>query len=174
MRAALARSGLKLTSLLALCGALGIVPLDGRAADEASAAKYHAYWLTGASSGEYVDLLLSRRPIAELAGLAEPADRDPLDCQAVVVRTYARDSIWNTDRRPVKPLAKVGKVSDGRIMIEGREFQWAPAPLEDAARLMEQPEGRVMIHRLHRASDGQEALIDAFAKRLRAQAGPNR
>ena len=131
--------------------------------------QYYAYWLTGKEPDGSVILVLSRQPIADLAGAALLAGKDVLECEAVAIATYYRDSLWNTDRRPIKPLVKVEKVEGDQISIDDRIFKWEPASLEDVARLLDAPEGRIPLHRIYAADEGQKDEIKAFAARIREQ-----
>jgi len=53
-----------------------------------------------------------------------------------IVTTYARDSIWNADRKPFKPLAGVERVGTNSIIISGETFTWTQANLGNVVRLL--------------------------------------
>src|SRR5688500_5036817 len=120
---------MRVTLLLGLTVALASAA-DGRQPPdrptEPAPPRYHAYWLTSQkaeprAAAEYPVLLLTRMPIdtfaEQAAGLSflfdRPADKLPplLDRPALTLTTYAKDSVWNVDMRP---LAAVRKVRDIR------------------------------------------------------------
>lgn len=130
---------------------------------------YQAYWLTSEAGSEYVDLVLSRVPLQRLVRSTAIDDLTVLDCDAVWLTTYARDSVWNAGRHPVKVLARVDKVDQGEVSFAGRRFTYTHADLMDVLGILQNPEGRIVIHRIYGATAGQESEIDALAARLRKQ-----
>jgi len=128
-----------------------------------------AYWLSNQALGEYVNLVLTRRPLAELPRLSAPTNQPVSDCDAIVVTTYARDSIWNIDQKPFKPLTDVEMVGTNFIVIKGEKFACAPARLEDVLHLLRNPMGKIPIHRIHAPLSGQEELGRTLAARLERQ-----
>ena len=145
---------------------LGLAPASVRAA---GTNEYQAFWLTRNEKGnEYVDLVLSHHPLSGLVG-ASSTDTNVLDSDAVVVTTYAKDSVWNMDRHPCKALRQVNTVNDGEVMIAGQFFTWTKADMKDVVRLLENPEGKIAIHRIYAASAGQEDDIKELAARIRKQ-----
>ena len=131
---------------------------------------YQAFWLTlDTKRNVYVDLVFSRRPLAELVGAPVNTNTTLLDSDAVVLTTYAKDSIWNFDRRPIRALRQVEKVKNAEVTINGQVFTWTKADMKDAERILESPEGKIPIHRIHSAAAGQEDEIRQLAKRIRKQ-----
>jgi hypothetical protein len=132
--------------------------------------RYQAFWLSLNEKGnEYVDLVMSRRPLADLVGAHASTNTTVLDSAALVLTTYAKDSIWNIDRRPLKALRQVEKVGNAEVTIAGQVFTWTKADMKDAVRILENPEGKIRIHRIHSAAAGQEDEIRQLAKVLRKQ-----
>jgi hypothetical protein len=137
---------------------------------ERSAAEgYTAYWLTSEEPRAYEDLILARRPLSEMPRGAAAADTSLLTCEGVLVTTYQKDSIWNVDRRPFKPVAGVEKVLKDSITMNGREFRYAQADLRDVLRLLENPEGTIPIHRIYGPVSGQEDIALELARAIRRQ-----
>lgn len=152
------------TSLIAIGLALLIMSVP-RGACAAGGYGYQAFWLTPTEKGnEFVDLVLSRRPLAELVEVPVSTHATILDSDAVVLTTWAKDSIWNIDRQPIKTLRKVEKVKDGKVAIAGQVFTWTQADLKDVARILEHPDGSILLHRKYAAAAGQEDEIAQLAK----------
>ncbi len=130
---------------------------------------YKAYWLTNKEQGEYVDLVLARRPLLEMPKGPAAADKPLLDCDGILVRTYAKDSIWNIDRTPFKPLDGIERVDADSIRMNGREFEYTRANLEDVLRLLENPEGTITIHRIYGPISGQEDIVESLVRTIKPQ-----
>ncbi len=136
--------------------------------------KYAAYWLNNEANGGYVKLVLTRRPLAELPGLSLPTNQPVLDCDAVIVTTYERDSIWSIDKKPFKPLTGVTMVGSNFIVIKGEQFACTSAKLEDVLRLLRNPAGTILIHRIDGPPSAQKEPVRTFVSRLERQlAGRN-
>lgn len=82
-----------------------------------------------------------------MAQVTVPLDTPLLDCPGIILRTYKKDSIWNTNRRPFKPLSEVDKVRTDLITIKGQELPYIEAKMEEVLKLLENPGGKMMIHR---------------------------
>ncbi len=139
---------------------------------EAAAKPYLAYWVTNQALGEhveYVDLILTRKPLAELPGFSQPTNQPIPDSDAIIAVTYARDSIWNVDLRPFKPLTGVEVVGTNFIVIRGEKFAWIQADLGEVLRLLQNPMGKIRIHRMLTAVDGQEMEVRILAAQLEQQ-----
>jgi hypothetical protein len=135
---------------------------------------YEAYWLTNKARGTYVNLVLTRRPLSDLPAFSPPTNQPVSECDAVVVTTYARDSIWNVDQKPFKPLAGVENVETNSIVIRGETFTCTQADLEDVVRLLRNPMGTIQIHRIHGPLSGQEEPVRILAERLERQLADRR
>jgi len=151
---------------LFLLVALAITPAPS---DDTHGGAYEAHWLTNKALGEYVNLILTRRPLAELPTLSPKKNQSVADCDAVIVTTYARDSIWNVDQKPFKRLTGVETVGTDFIIIKGERFVCTQANLEDVLRLLRNPMGKVLIHRIFPPVSGQEAVVRTLAARLERQ-----
>lgn len=145
---------------------LGAMPARSEAAGSGT---YEAYWLTNKAHGTYVNLVLTRRPLSDLPHFSPPANQPISECDAVIVTTYARDSIWTVDRKPFKPLVGVDRVDTNSIVISGETFAWTQAVLEDVVRLLRNPMGTIQIHRIHGPLSGQEETASVIAERLDRQ-----
>lgn len=133
---------------------------------------YLAYWLTNRAEGvhvEYVDLILTRKPLAELQALPQPTNQPILESDAIIAVTYKCDSIWNIDHRPFKPLTGVEAVGTNSMVIQGESFSWIQADLNDVLRLLKNPMGKIRIHRILAAVVGQEMEVRILATRLEHQ-----
>ena len=157
------------TPLIAVGLAMLIISAT-RGASAADDTPYQAFWLTLNEKGnEYVDLVFSRRPLADLVGAPASTNTTVLDSDTLVLTTYAKDSIWNIDRRPIKALRQVEKVENAEVTIAGQVFTWTKADMKAAVRILENPEGKIRINRIHSATAGQEDEIRQLAKRIRKQ-----
>jgi len=126
------------TPLVVAIGLVLLIISASRSACAVGDASYHAYWLTLNEKGnQYVDLVLSRRPLVDLVGAPANTNATVLDSEALVLTTYSKDSIWNTDRRPIKALGPVEKVKNAEVTIAGQVFTWAKADMKDAVRILE-------------------------------------
>jgi hypothetical protein len=130
---------------------------------------YKAYWLTNKELGEYVDLILLQQSLLEMPRGSATADKPLLNCDGIIVRTYAKDSIWNRDRKPFKPLVGVERVDADSMTMNGREFKYQQAELEDVLRLFENPEGKIPIHRIHGPISGQEEVVKSLLRTIKQQ-----
>lgn len=157
---------------------LSIVLLAGcRGTDEnylSEADQYHVYWLTKdgeeVSSG-YIPLLLSRRPIEELSLVDNLVTEPLLDATAVMVITYAKDSIWNDNGHPFKPISSAGTVdSAARLaVLNGKTYPYSNASIAEVVSLLEHPLGTISIHRTHAPINGAEEFVSALLDKLRRQ-----
>jgi len=136
----------------------------------AGGGSYEAYWLTNKAHGEYVKLVLTRRPLSDLPTFSPSTNQPVSDCDAVIATTYARDSIWNVDQMPFKPLVGVEKVASNSIVISGETFACTQANLADVLRLLRNPMGTIQIHRIYGPLSGQEEPVRILAERLERQA----
>jgi hypothetical protein len=112
----------------------------------------YAYWLYEGdpATSTYVDLLLSRLPIASLAGVPPDASVPIARADALIVATYRKDSLWwNADRvlfrRPaVGPVDQAG----GTVVLNGKACQWESASTESVSNLLASPAGTLPVNRL--------------------------
>jgi hypothetical protein len=135
--------------------------------------RYAAYWLTKASSkSEYRMLLITRMPLAELAGqmklygLLDSREKGAqlLDWPALTITTYKKDSIWN-DGVPLKRLTRFKDLNekDRSVEVDGVLHKYEECPLADVVRLLRAPSGTERISRLFPPLGGMEQT----ARRLR-------
>lgn len=148
--------------------------------------KYVAYWLTrdppdpnGAESGP--GLLLTRVPLPELAGYGplfrdaakrKSEDRPPLlDSIALIFETYQKDSIWNPDGQPLKPIRSVGPVRAAarEVTVNGTKYKYEGCPIPDVVRLLEHPRGKKPLNRIYGPLTGAENTGRALMLLLKAQ-----
>ena len=118
------KSKMPLCLALVLGGVLfGAVPAWSESTNDGAS---EAYWLTNKALGQYMKLVLTRRPLTDLPSFSPPTNQTVLDCDAVIVTTYAKDSIWSIDRKPFKPLTGVQEVETHSIVINGERFACTP------------------------------------------------
>jgi hypothetical protein len=147
---------------------------------------YLAYWLTrdppDAKSGESQPvLLLTRVPVANLADYAvffgfagekKPDERPPLlEYIAITLETAGKDSVWNSDGRPLKPVRSVGPVrpAAGEVTLNEANYRYEDCPIRDVVRLLEQPEGKLPVHRLYPPLAGAGNTARALTLLLKEQ-----
>jgi len=160
-----------LTHALILVVMLGAMPARSEGTNGVA---YQAYWLTNKALGEYVKLVLTRRPLPDLPAFSSTTDQPVSDCDAVIVTTYARDSVWNIDREPFRPLMGVEKVETNSIVIKGEKFICTQANLADVLRLLRNPMGTIPIQRIYGPLSGQEEAVRILASRLEQQLADRR
>ena len=94
-----------------------------------------------------------------------------LDAPAIYLETDEGDSIWNHDDVPVKEFT--GRLApnstEETIVSDDREYQVRPADLEDVARLLENPEGNIHLHRKFSAAGGASRTLHALSLLVRRQ-----
>jgi uncharacterized protein (TIGR03067 family) len=170
---------------------VGPVPADKADAPPTAAGlpspdRYHAYWLHPHPPGPncegcYPTLLLARMPIADLQKMAflipDAAGRSPdkqvplLDGVALTVTTYKKDSIWNSDGVPFKPLRSFGflRPAERDVKVDGKTYRYEDASIADVVRLLERPEGTQSISRSLPPLAGAEQTARALRFLLREQ-----
>lgn len=146
--------------------------------------KYVAYWLAphpaGANEAEYPVLLLARLPMDELAEhvtllglLKKKSEQQPplLEAPALAVVTYKKDSIWNADGVPFKPVRSVADLRPDvrKVTVNGTAYRYEACPVKEVVRLLERPEGTVHIHRIHSPLAGARQTARALLLLLKEQ-----
>jgi hypothetical protein len=63
----------------------------------------------------------------------------------------------------------VEKVGPDSITIDGRDFNFTEAKLEDVKKLLENPEGKIPIHRIYGPVSGQEEFVKSLALKIKQQ-----
>jgi hypothetical protein len=129
---------------------------------------YEGYWLAPEQGHGYVDLLLTRRTVDHLAGFAQATNESLLESDAVIVTTYAQDSIWEGLHGSFKLLTDVESIDAYSARIGGRNYRVTPAPLEDVLELFEHPKGTIPVHRLVPQVD-QKEIAAALKFRIQKQ-----
>jgi|RhiMetdeSRZDD1v2_1073273.scaffolds.fasta_scaffold17925_10 hypothetical protein len=144
-------------SLAALLATLviGLVPPPAGVA----AASLHAYYLflAGAPQGCeecYVPLLAVPRTLEDVAASGR-------DTAVVVVTTYERDSIWKVERDVVLAAADIS-AAERIVRLRGRRYRYQEIAPAEALRLLENPEGKIRIHRVMPVPD-PKSLADLVA-----------
>ncbi len=146
-----------------------------------------AYWLED-KDPETADrsnplLLITHVSLHQLSELASLRDESKgqsgnegktnyiLDAPAIYLETHERDSIWNDDDVPVKEFTgRLTPNSTEETIVAGdREYQVRPADLEDVARLLENPEGNIPLHRKVSAAGGAGRTLRALSLLVRRQ-----
>jgi hypothetical protein len=160
----------KLLSLaLVLGGGWFCLSQTAHVGETAADGRYDAYWLSDKTLGAYEKIVLTRKPLAKLRGLTPSTNQPIQDCDAIVATTYGHDSIWNVDMMPFKALTGVETVGTNSIVINGEQFAYTPANLEDVLRLLRNPMGKIPIHRIYGPLAGQEEPVRMLASRLERQ-----
>jgi len=151
-------AGLVLCAVLLGCaGSQGPSPQaapPGRAGDARdTAAGAHGYWLDDANGAGYMDLMLTSRPIAALAG-AGPAELAAVG--AVLLTTYRQDSIWNQDGHPFRPVVRAEALDPAAraVRINGKAYRYSDASLPRVLDLLRHPQGTIPIARIRRPLEG--------------------
>jgi hypothetical protein len=128
---------------------------------------YYAYWLTQTDPNhrEYIDLLIAREPIQQVAAKA------PLKGLANVVTTYAKDSIWNADRHPFRCAEWITFLDreTNLIRLNGTEYRYSTASIKDVVALLEKPEGTLPVHRIWPPLAGAEEFTRELLGKLKSQ-----
>jgi len=135
--------------------------------------RYRAYWLSKQDErSEYKLLLITRASLAELQEwltlehLSKGA-RPVLESVALTITTYEKDSIWNVDRQPLKPITRSAGLSaqkrtvevhemDRIIEVNGVRYRYEDASLAEVIALLNAPEGKKAIHRTYGPLDGMK------------------
>jgi hypothetical protein len=148
--------------------------------------RYHAYWLHPHPPGPnceacYPTLLLTRMPLADLQKMAflipdvagRPAGKQVplLDREALTFVTYKKDSVWNIDGVPLKPLHSFGflRPAERDVKVDGKTYRYEDASIADVVRLLERPEGTHAVHRPYPPLAGAEQTARALRFLLREQ-----
>jgi len=128
-----------------------------RAGDgQGTTAGVYGYWLDDAHVAGYVDLILSSRPLDALSG-AGPAELAAAG--AVLLTTYRKDSVWNQDGHPFRPVARVEALDPaGRtVRINGQDYHYSEAARARVLDLLRHPRGTIPIARIRLPLEGGEA-----------------
>ncbi len=149
--------------------------------------KYLAFWLTrdpppADRTEEEPVLLLTRLPLKQLPELfdlrqlhdrlVKPRSDEPLlEALALTIETYKKDSIWNADRRPLKAVQKIASVNDEtrHVVVNGNAYRYEECPLAEVVRLLERPQGKIPIHRIHAPLAGATQTARALRALLKEQ-----
>ena len=149
---------------------------------------YTAFWLTAEKpdSRSYGPILLLSRVnlkklkvISQLNALATKPDFSNapplLDSSALTLQTYRKDSIWNSDGRPIKRTGIVTKVDEKTktITIDSTQFSMETAEIPEVIKLLENPSGTIPLHRAHSPLAGAEMTGRALALLLKEQEQAN-
>ncbi len=134
--------------------------------------RYAAYWLSkqGGVTG-YRILLITRMPLAELPKLMQlealfKGDSTPqlLERKALTITTYKDKAILNDDGVPIKPLTRFKDLNekDRLVEVNGVRHRYEECPLADVVRLLNAPEGKERISRIHPPLGGMEQTARAL------------
>ena len=127
-----------------------------------------AYWLN--PDDEYVNLLILKLPIEELETVTLRLGESPSTSDAILVKTYSRDSIWNTDLKPFKGVKSLGGVesSNAEIEVNGERYRFESAKMSEVIALLENPAGTVLIHRMFAPVAGMEDFAAELLLKLKS------
>lgn len=125
-----------------------------------------AYWLN--PDEEYVSLLILEFPIEDLEGVRPSFAESPIYSDGILVKTYSKDSIWNTDMKPFKGVTSLsGPVSSKKIEVNGERYRFETAEISEVIELLENPAGKVLIHRMFGPVAGMEDFVDELLMKLK-------
>jgi hypothetical protein len=157
----------------------------GKKAPSGQEYRYLAYWLVAEKRGErtFDLLLLTRLPLAELAKWipAESPAEQPrpqggppaplLERSALILRTANKDSIWNDDLQPLKPLDRFRDLNekDRTVEVNAVRYHYEECPLAEVVRLLKAPEGKEPLHRIYPPLGGMEQTARALRLLLAEQ-----
>lgn len=131
--------------------------------------QYFTYWLTRFDSNEYVDLLIAKQPVESFSRFKFDTQESLFDAEAIIVTTYAKDSIWNTDFKPFKQVVSIKKVDASKqlVVLNQKKYQYSIASLREVINLLENPEGTIAIHRILSPTAGAEDFIPQLLLKLK-------
>jgi hypothetical protein len=124
--------------------------------DDTSASRSaYAYWLDDSNVARYVDLLLASEP---LSTLRDGTAARPRSSRALIVTTYQKDSIWNMDGHPFRPVDRVEELDPDThsVRINGKSYRYSKASLDEVVTLLRHPEGTIPIARVKGPLEGAE------------------
>lgn len=143
--------------------------------------RYKAYWLLELKPGEranYQRLLIVQHPLERLANLDFPprghsATREsstalPFDHWAITFDTYGKDSLWSDPFACVKKFGEYDQ-TEKTLVVDGLKSRVEDCSLEEVVRLLENPLGKQMVHRMAHPLSGAERTAKAFVMLLKEQ-----
>jgi hypothetical protein len=137
--------------------------------------RYTAFWLTELKgSKEYPKLLIAKRPFGEMANTVNLFARDevPLfERWGLMLTTYKKGEIYNTDLRPIKPLTEFGILNDKErtVVANGVRYRYEECPLPEAVRLLKGQMSKARVSRINPPLAGMEETARALRLLLEAQ-----
>ncbi|MDX1961514.1 MAG: hypothetical protein SFX18_00085 [Pirellulales bacterium] len=112
-------------------------------------------------------------PRGEPKSFSETIGGARIDVPVVKISTYGRDSIWNAPPSPAIGMVTPSEIhaQNGKyeVVIDGVRYQVAAGTPAEALKLLENPEGKAILHRLRGPLDGFEREAIALKHRLRMQ-----
>ena len=151
---------------------LADTPPPARAKSAQQQDRYTAYWLSKQGTvTDYRILLITRVPLAELPNLMEiealfKGDPPPqlLERKALTITTYKDKAILNDDGVPIKPLTRFKNLNekDRLVEVNGVPHRYEECSLADVVRLLDAPEGKEHISRIHPPLGGMEQTARAL------------
>jgi hypothetical protein len=148
-------------------------PADPKAVDQEP--RYAAFWLTELKGrNEYPTLLIARRPFPEMdkqVNLFERAEVPLFERWGLMITTYKKEEIHNTDMRPIKPLTRFSFLNEKEQTVEanGVRYRYEECPLGDVMRLLKGEQGKEKIARINPPLAGMEETARALRLLLEAQ-----
>ena len=151
------------------CGPETEPPTDAEPS-EPSEGRYAGYWLVAEHPSSYQILVLTRLPLSQFEAPCPDASLSILDCEALWLETYRRQSIWNTDLRPIKALDEIKWRRDDVVVFQAQRYRLEPAELDEVVSVLRY-DSLADIHRIFAPHAGQEEEIAELADRIEAQLG---
>jgi hypothetical protein len=130
---------------------------------------------------DYTQLLVARWSVEQIGTNGDlisdaykrpPGRRPPLlDGAGILITTAGKDSIWNEDLIPLKPVWSAGgfRGKERAVTINGTAYRFEEARIEDVIRLLEHPTGKEPLHRIYPPLAGAEQTARALRLLLREQ-----
>ena len=123
-------------------------------------------------------LLITRMPLAQLPNRMDvealfkgnPAPQ-LLERKALTITTYKDKAILNDDGIPIKPLTRFKDLNekDRLVEVNGVPHRYEECSLADVVRLLNDPEGKEHISRIHPPLGGMEQTARALRLLLEEQ-----
>lgn len=136
-------------------------------------AVWRSYWLTDEKRAQgYQRLLITQLTFSELTQLKATNTEPPiLESSSFWIETHGKDSIWNSDRRPIKlpPPMTNYKEEEQRVQAGEVEYKIELATMSDVIRLLKEPYGTGKIHRVYAPWTGMERTAKALVTLLESE-----
>ena len=148
---------MKRINLVSLLAFVAIGLMQAPAGEAAASLRAYYLFLAGASQGAeecYVPLLVMPQALEEVAASGR-------DTTVVLITTYERNSIWKVEQGVSLGAADVSS-GERIVRLRGRRYRYQEIAPGEVLRLLEKPEGTILIHRYMPIPD-KKSLEDLIA-----------